>query len=297
MVVGEGFESNAMAEPKGEEYVLKFVLVGESNVGKSQLVSRFSKDEFSPDIQQTVGMEFATRELAYYGGATLKAQVWDTAGQERFHSLTQAYYRGAVGAMVVFDITDRKSFDCVPNWLRQIKDNAHRNIALSLVANKSDRGDERVVTTAEGLAFAEANGMDFVETSAQISTNVETAFRRLIMAVARLLPEGKKAMAIAAAPPKKEDTNVVDVEDGPPPLGWLRLPSLARDGCYSYENIWTGERVGTKPTSMAVEYNTIQARALTHSIDVIGIGLREPERNPGQVGITCGSLGGNCTVS
>ncbi|KAG5179677.1 ras family-domain-containing protein [Tribonema minus] len=183
----------------GHVYTLKFVLVGDSSVGKSQLVSRFSKNLFLPETSSTVGMEFATRELAYYGGARLKAQVWDTAGQERFHSLTQAYYRGAVGALLVYDVTSRASFEGARRWLRQIRDNAHRNIAVSLVGNKSDRGGgaQRAVTTAEGVAFAEANGMDFVETSAATGENVETAFRRLIMAVARLLPEGKRRAAAA----------------------------------------------------------------------------------------------------
>jgi Ras family len=272
--------------------------------------------------------------------------------------------------MLVYDMTSRSSFDNMKRWLKQIKDNAHRNIAVSLIANKCDRADERVVSTAEGLAFAEAHGMDFVETSAALAVNVETAFRRLIMAVARLLPEGKRSCSSAgscsgavtphalrtAAPSRgggdtgadscgeEEERDAAAVTDAdsstnsasvngssssnnsaaaaaaaadssaeqqqqqlepphtpvdlaePPPEGWVRVESKARDGCWSYENIWTGERVSTRPLAPAIEYNTIQARALTHSVDVTGIGLHEPDRLANPVGITCGNLGGNCTV-
>ncbi|KAG5185922.1 ras family-domain-containing protein [Tribonema minus] len=281
----------AAGEAEGQQYVLKFVLVGDTNVGKSQLVLRFAQDQFSPEATKTVGMEFATRELAYYGGARLKAQIWDTAGQDRYSTLTQAYYRGAVGAMLVYDVTDRASFDAIKRWLKQVRDNAHRNIALSLIANKSDLAEEgRCVPTAEGLALAEAHGMDFVETSAATGENVETAFRRLIMAVARLLPEGKRrysdgsSSSAAGILLRRMDSGGggggADAGAGdsdPPPEGWVRVESTLRAGGWSYENIWTGERVADAPRAPAVEYNTLHARALTRSFDLAGVGLPDDD--------------------
>lgn len=243
-------------------HVLKFILIGDSNVGKSQLASRFSKDVFNEDSQQTIGMEFATRELHYYGNTKIGCQIWDTAGQERFFTsgsgLPKAYYRGSVGAMLVYDITSRASFENLPYWLKQLKEHTHRNIAVSLVGNKCDREHERAVSTAEGLEFAESHGMDFVESSAREGVNVETAFRRLIMAVAQLLPEGKERLKQATS----RSPSFASATDGGAetelPDGWVRVPSLKRPGEWSYENIWTGERISHLPTSAAVEFNSIQ---------------------------------------
>jgi small GTP-binding protein len=262
---------------KAEEYVLKFVLVGDSDVGKSQLVLRFSKDQFSQNPMQTVGMEFATRELSYCDNIHLKAQIWDTAGQDRPLSLTQAYYRGAVGAMLLYDVTNRESFDNVKKWLKQIKENSHRNIAISLIATKIDRTKDRVISAAEGLTFAEENGMDYVETSAVTGENVENAFRRQIMAVARLLPEGKRRNTETSSncSAGKEEKLPKQQYAEFPPEGWILSKSKLRVGEASYENIWTGERVSECPCSSAVEYNTIQSRALTQSTDMTGIGIKD----------------------
>ncbi|KAA8520261.1 hypothetical protein F0562_014517 [Nyssa sinensis] len=124
------------------DYILKVVLIGDSAVGKSQLLSRFTRNEFSLDSKATIGVEFQTRTLVI-DQKTVKAQIWDTAGQERYRAVTSAYYRGALGAMLVYDMTKRQSFDHVARWLEELRGHADKNIIIMLVGNKSDLGTLR----------------------------------------------------------------------------------------------------------------------------------------------------------
>ncbi|ERM95259.1 ras-related protein Rab11A [Amborella trichopoda] len=157
------------------DYVFKVVLIGDSAVGKSQILARFARNEFSLDSKATIGVEFQTRTLVIQH-KTVKAQIWDTAGQERYRAVTSAYYRGAVGAMLVYDITKRQSFDHVPRWLEELRGHADKNIVIILIGNKSDLEDQRVVPAEDAREFAQKEGLFFLETSALESTNVETAF-------------------------------------------------------------------------------------------------------------------------
>lgn len=113
----------------------------------------------------------------------IKAQIWDTAGQERYRAITSAYYRGAVGALVVFDITKYPSFTNVEKWLKELRENAELNIMVMIVGNKSDLKQLRAVGQDEAIEFAEKNGVAFIETSALDSTNVESAFHRIITGI------------------------------------------------------------------------------------------------------------------
>ena len=122
--------------PKAE-YMFKCVIIGDSGVGKSNLLSRFTKDEFSKDSKSTIGVEFATRQIQH-DGKTIEAQVWDTAGQERYRAITAAYYRGAIGALLVYDITKRESFENCERWLRELRAHADPSIVAMLVGNKCD---------------------------------------------------------------------------------------------------------------------------------------------------------------
>ncbi|POM61108.1 Rab11 family GTPase, partial [Phytophthora palmivora] len=126
--------SSPASSPMAES-ILKVVLIGDSGVGKSNLVMRFTKNKYMPHSVQTVGFEFATKTIRV-GDRRLKAQIWDTAGQERFQSLTAAYYRNAVGAMIVYDITNRSSFEHVTGWLAQVHEHSHESLVLILVGNK-----------------------------------------------------------------------------------------------------------------------------------------------------------------
>lgn len=143
------------------------------------MLSRFTRNEFSLESKSTIGVEFATRSIQT-DGKVIKAQIWDTAGQERYRAITSAYYRGAVGALLVYDITKKDSFDNVERWLKELKDHADSNIVIMLVGNKCDLQHLKAVTTEQGSAFAQQNGVSFIETSALDSTNVESAFRTIL---------------------------------------------------------------------------------------------------------------------
>ncbi|XP_066192199.1 ras-related protein Rab-11B isoform X2 [Sylvia atricapilla] len=135
------------------DYLFKVVLIGDSGVGKSNLLSRFTRNEFNLESKSTIGVEFATRSIQV-DGKTIKAQIWDTAGQERYRAITSAYYRGAVGALLVYDIAKHLTYENVERWLKELRDHADNNIVIMLVGNKSDLRHLRAVPTDEARAFA-----------------------------------------------------------------------------------------------------------------------------------------------
>ncbi|XP_024362918.1 ras-related protein RABA4d [Physcomitrium patens] len=168
------------------DYVFKVVLIGDSAVGKSQLLSRFSRNEFSLESKATIGVEFQTRTIVV-DHKTIKAQIWDTAGQERYRAVTSAYYRGAVGAMLVYDITKQQSFDHVQRWLEELRAHADANIVIMLIGNKSDLSNLRQVDTDVARVYAEKEKLSFLETSAMESTNVETAFYAVLSEIYKIV--------------------------------------------------------------------------------------------------------------
>jgi len=170
------------------DYLFKVVLIGDSGVGKSNLLSRFTRNEFNLESKSTIGVEFATRSIQV-DGKTIKAQIWDTAGQERYRAITSAYYRGAVGALLVYDIAKHLTYENVERWLRELRDHADANIVVMLVGNKSDLRHLRAVPTEEAKAFAEKNTLSFIETSALDSTNVETAFHQILTEIYRIVSQ------------------------------------------------------------------------------------------------------------
>ncbi|KAF5186890.1 Ras-related protein rab-11a [Thalictrum thalictroides] len=162
------------------DYLFKVVLIGDSGVGKSNLLSRFTKNEFSLDYRSTIGVEFGTRSLNI-DGKIVKTQLWDTAGQERYRAVTGAYYRGAVGALVVYDVTQHSTFVNVEKWLKELRENAtDRNLVVMLIGNKSDLGHLVAVSTEVGTSFAKKESLYFMETSALESTNVDNAFAEIL---------------------------------------------------------------------------------------------------------------------
>ncbi|XVF81272.1 hypothetical protein PTKIN_Ptkin15bG0142400 [Pterospermum kingtungense] len=166
-------------ERSGEEYLFKIVLIGDSAVGKSNLLSRFARNEFDNNSKATIGVEFQT-QVVEIDGKEVKAQIWDTAGQERFRAVTSAYYRGAVGALIVYDISRRSSFDSIKRWLDELSTHCDTTVARMLVGNKCDLENIRDVSVEEGKSLAEEEGLFFMETSALESTNVQTAFEIVI---------------------------------------------------------------------------------------------------------------------
>ncbi|MBA0768666.1 hypothetical protein Gotri_017451, partial [Gossypium trilobum] len=170
-----------MADSYDEEcdYLFKAVLIGDSAVGKSNLLSRFAKDEFRLDSKPTIGVEFAYRNVKI-GDRVIKAQIWDTAGQERFRAITSSYYRGALGALLVYDITRRTTFQNVKKWMHELREFGNLEMVIVLVGNKSDLSESRQVSEEEGKKIAEMEGLFFMETSALRNLNVEEAFLRMI---------------------------------------------------------------------------------------------------------------------
>ncbi|OHT11878.1 Ras-related protein RABA2b [Tritrichomonas foetus] len=167
------------------DFLLKIVLIGESGVGKTNLLSRFSRDHFNPSSKSTIGVEFATKTLKV-DDKNVKVQIWDTAGQERYRAITSAYYRGAVGAMLLYDITSSLTFSSLERWLRELRENADPNIVVMLVGNKSDMTDLRSIAHQDGVNLAKDQGLLFIETSAKTSENVNQAFAMLIFEIVRL---------------------------------------------------------------------------------------------------------------
>ncbi|XP_030043065.1 LOW QUALITY PROTEIN: ras-related protein Rab-11A-like [Microcaecilia unicolor] len=173
------------------DYLFKIVLIGDSGVGKSNLLSRFTRNEFNLESKSTIGVEFATRSIRV-DNKTVKAQIWDTAGQERYRAITSAYYRGAVGALLVYDIAKYLTYENAERWLKELQDHADGNIIIMLVGNKSDLRHLRAVPTDEAKSFAEKHGLSFMETSALDSTNVETAFHNILTEIYRIVSQRQR---------------------------------------------------------------------------------------------------------
>jgi small GTP-binding protein len=191
------------------DFLLKIVLIGDSGVGKTNLLARFTRDQFSPDSKSTIGVEFATKALEVEG-KTVKAQIWDTAGQERYRAITSAYYRGAIGALLLYDVSGSLSFQSLTRWLQELRENADTNIVVMLVGNKCDLQELRAVATDEGIGFAKSENLLFIETSARDATNVQEAFTRLITEIVHRLskPELTKDPAVAPARPERTGVSI-----------------------------------------------------------------------------------------
>ncbi|CAN0315205.1 unnamed protein product, partial [Ectocarpus fasciculatus] len=168
------------------DYLFKVVLIGDSGVGKSNLLSRFTRNEFNLESKSTIGVEFATKSIQTEG-KTIKAQIWDTAGQERYRAITSAYYRGAVGALLVYDISKHVTFENVERWLKELRDHAEANIVVMLIGNKSDLRHLRTVTHEEAMEFAKKHNLAFLETSALDASGVDSAFQRILTEIYRLM--------------------------------------------------------------------------------------------------------------
>ncbi|KAM7537476.1 hypothetical protein Aperf_G00000076248 [Anoplocephala perfoliata] len=159
------------------DYLLKFLIIGNPSTGKTCILRRFIEDTYKEDTLHTIGVEFGTK-IIQVGGESLKLQIWDTAGQERFQCVTRSYYRGAVGALVVYDISSRETFNHVLDWISNVRELAKPELAIVLVGNKSDLAAEhREVNEEEARQFAKDNNVhDFIETSAKLGENIQEAF-------------------------------------------------------------------------------------------------------------------------
>lgn len=187
-------------------FQFKLVLLGEAAVGKSSLVLRFVKGQFQEYQESTIGAAFLTQSVCL-DDVTVKFEIWDTAGQERYHSLAPMYYRGAQAAIVVYDITNAETFSRAKAWVKELQRQASPNIVIALAGNKCDLASKRVVEDEEAHAYAEDNGLLFLETSAKGAINVNEIF----IAIAKKLP--KSTAETAARKP------VVQIEEPAPKSG------------------------------------------------------------------------------
>lgn len=161
------------------DMIFKTVLVGDSGVGKTNILSRYTRDEFSIETNSTVGVEFGSKKIKI-NNTNVKVQIWDTAGQEQYKSIINAYYKGARGSMVVFDLTKKDTFKSVDAWIRELKTYADSEISILLIGNKADLEELRQISQEEAKAKAEQYGIDYIETSALQFTNIENAFKNMI---------------------------------------------------------------------------------------------------------------------
>jgi Ras-related protein Rab-1A len=160
------------------DYLFKLVVIGDSGVGKSSICTRYTKGVYNDMFLTTIGVDFECHTIVL-DDKIIKLQIWDTAGQERFRTITSSYYRGAHGIIVVYDVTDFESFNNVKSWLHEIDRYACENVNKLLVGNKCDLESSRKVTTEQAKEFADSLGIQFLETSAKNSTNVENAFQQM----------------------------------------------------------------------------------------------------------------------
>ena len=164
------------------EIMFKVVLVGDSFVGKTNIMSKYLKNEFHEDSKATVGVEFGSKKFNIEGHS-IKAQIWDTAGQERYKAITSAYYKGAKGAFIVYDITRKNSFDSIDKWISDVTAVADKKISIVLIGNKNDLEDQRQVTKEQGEDKANKLEVAFLETSAFSGENLEKAFELMMKEV------------------------------------------------------------------------------------------------------------------
>ena len=180
-----------MIDDESYDLIFKLILIGDTGVGKSNILSRYINNEFSLATQPTVGVEFGSK-IIKKDDKSIKLQIWDTAGQERYKSITNAYYKGSKGAFIVYDISRKTTFENVDKWIGELKDNASEDVHIMIVGNKSDLEDKREVNTEEVAKKAEQYKIAFCETSALKGKNIEFAFESLVNEITKNVENERK---------------------------------------------------------------------------------------------------------
>ncbi|KAI0185375.1 ras family-domain-containing protein [Xylaria flabelliformis] len=179
---------------------IKLLLIGDSGVGKSCCLLRFSEDSFTPSFITTIGIDFKIRTIEL-DGKRVKLQIWDTAGQERFRTITTAYYRGAMGILLVYDVTDQRSFENIRTWFANVEQHATEGVNKILIGNKCDWEEKRVVSTEQGEALANELGIPFLEVSAKSNINIDKAFYNLAADIKKRIIDTSKTDPSSSAVP------------------------------------------------------------------------------------------------
>ncbi|MGH0177832.1 UNVERIFIED_CONTAM: hypothetical protein FKN15_075878 [Acipenser sinensis] len=170
------------------DYMFKLLIIGNSSVGKTSFLFRYADDSFTSAFVSTVGIDFKVKTV-YRNDKRVKLQIWDTAGQERYRTITTAYYRGAMGFLLTYDITNQESFNAVQDWATQIKTYSWDNAQVILVGNKCDLEDDRVIPAEEGRRLSDELGFEFFEASAKDNINVKQVFERLVDVICEKMNE------------------------------------------------------------------------------------------------------------
>ena len=171
-----------MSKANNYDKLFRYIIVGDMAVGKSCILLQFTDNKFRVQHELTIGVEFGAKTIEL-NNKTIKIQIWDTAGQEQFQAITRTYYKGAIGALLVYDITRRDTFTHVTKWLEEVKSNSSKHICVIVIGNKKAVEDKRQVTYEEGESFARENGLMFLETSAKTAFNVVEAFNLSAQAI------------------------------------------------------------------------------------------------------------------
>eukprot|EP00039_Didymoeca_costata_P017901 m.331293 g.331293 ORF g.331293 m.331293 type:complete len:205 (+) comp16695_c0_seq1:146-760(+) len=200
---------------KAYDYLFKLLLIGDSGVGKTCVLFRFSDDAFNSTFISTIGIDFKIRTIEL-DDKKIKLQIWDTAGQERFRTITTAYYRGAMGILLLYDVTNEKSFDNIKTWIHNIEQHASEDVEKMILGNKCDMEDKRVISKEQGQKLAAEHGVPFMETSAKANINVEEAFTAIARAIKKKM-DGK----VGPVGNKKND----------PVIGITAKPDQEKKGC------------------------------------------------------------------
>lgn len=178
-----------MTDNKSLDYTIKIMLLGETEIGKTCLIQRYVNNSFGINYITTIGIDFQLK-IVEIKDKTVKLQIWDTAGQECFKSITKNYFKTSHGFVLAYDITNRKSFECVNDWLKQIRENGNKNIKIVLIGTKCDLDEERVVTIEEGEQLAKENKIQFFETSSKEEINITETFMYIATEIFNSIEKG-----------------------------------------------------------------------------------------------------------
>lgn len=203
------------------DYLFKFLVIGSAGSGKSCILHQFIEKKFKEDSSHTIGVEFGSR-IINVGGKAIKLQIWDTAGQERFRSVTRSYYRGAAGALLVYDVTNRDSFNALLAWLQDARTLASPNIIILLIGNKRDLEEERQVTFMEASNFAQEHELIFLETSAKTGENIEEAFLKCSKTILAKIQTGELDPERIGSGIQYGDTSLRNLQNTEPTRGFKK---------------------------------------------------------------------------
>ncbi|XP_063283883.1 ras-related protein Rab-3B [Pelobates fuscus] len=196
--VTDGRYGHKDASDQNFDYMFKLLIIGNSSVGKTSFLFRYADDTFTSAFVSTVGIDFKVKTV-YRNDKRVKLQIWDTAGQERYRTITTAYYRGAMGFILMYDITNEASYTAVQDWATQIKTYSWDNAQVILVGNKCDMEDERIVPSEKGMQLADQLGFEFFEASAKENIQVKQVFERLVDIICDKMSESLDAENSAAS--------------------------------------------------------------------------------------------------